>query len=460
MYYRLTYIATSDRPRLGDSVLCGNRPLNIGQNASCDVPIPQSSEHEPVMSATIVPAASGEAWHLVRRNDAQGILVNGEEVTIACPLSHGDKITVIDGQQQTKLRFSVYHDGNYDPSVGIIHTRRQGSKTAYVLAIAAAVMAAIAVIVGIIATRNNHDLRHIDLEPYNSSIYHITTDSVYLKVDTIINGEAQCVIIDAIALKDVAEGTCFLTDDGLFVTARHCIEPWLNDEQWDGVSFNKSMSPEVALAARAETANRLSGTTRYHLCSHCIISNGIERYEYFSTDFSMNKTRDQVVCLGTNDAPIYWRSIFPIANRRNMELGDAAYVQSDGLTGDIKLATLDELAQFDHQTDKDIAVIGFPLNDNDVTNVISKSYGNSQHLELDENGKPIGCIQMIASINPGNSGGPVMALIGGEVKAIGIVSKADGRATQGTFWAVPVTEVTNLMSNGGHAPDEDIIFRR
>ena len=459
MYYQLTYITTSDKSHIGESVLCGSKKLNIGQGPSCDVLIPESTDHEISTSATIIPSDDGKSWYIVRRNDVQSITINDENMLIAQTLCHGDIITIVDGYQSAKLRFTVHRDGNYDPSFGIIRKQRKG--TSRFLAILASLLALATVIIGIIAIRDRGDLRHVDLESLNASIYHITTDSVYLQADTIINGNACLVTIDAIALTDVAEGTCFLTNKGLFITARHCIEPWLNDEQWDGVAYNKSMSPEVALAARAETANRLSGAMRYHIFSHCIITNGIERYEYLSTDFHMNKSRDQVMCLGTCSIPIYWRTIFPIANRRDMELGDFAYVTSDGLIGDIQLATHEELAQFDRQTDKDIAVIGFPLNDNDVTNVISKSYGNSQHLELqDDNGAPIGCIQMIASINPGNSGGPVLALINGKVKAVGIVSKADGRATQGTFWAVPITEVSDLIANDGQAKDAGLIYRR
>ena len=250
--------------------MCGIKPLNIGQKASCDVAIPETMEHTPVVSATIIPNADGDSWRIVRRNDLQGITVNGEDVAIARPLAHGDEINITDGSENAKLRFTVHRDGNYNPSAGIIHNKRRDNLSR-IVAIVAAVLAIGAAIFGFIASRSSHDLRHVDLEPYNSSIYHITVDSIYLKVDTVINGQACQATIDAIALKDVAEGTCFLTDEGLFVTARHCIEPWLNDEQWDGI-HNESMSPEVALATRAETANRLSGTTKYHLCSHCIIS--------------------------------------------------------------------------------------------------------------------------------------------------------------------------------------------
>lgn len=42
---------------------------------------------------------------------------------------------------------------------------------------------------------------------------------------------------------------------------------------------------------------------------------------------------------------------------------------------------------------------------------------------------------------------------------IGIVSKADGQATQGTFWAVPSTEIVSLKQRGGNIIDT-LIFRR
>ena len=68
-------------------------------------------------------------------------------------------------------------------------------------------------------------------------------------------------------------------------------------------------------------------------------------------------------------------------------------------------------------------------------------------------------IQTDASINPGNSGGPVLAKIKDRIFVIGIVSKADGQATQGTFWVVPSTEIVSLKQRGGKIIDT-LIFRR
>ena len=73
---------------------------------------------------------------------------------------------------------------------------------------------------------------------------------------------------------------------------------------------------------------------------------------------------------------------------------------------------------------------------------------------------PTGCIKLSAPINRGNSGGPVFALIGDEMKVIGLVSKADGKADQGVFWAVPITEVVSMHRLGDIIEEDTVTFRR
>ena len=100
------------------------------------------------------------------------------------------------------------------------------------------------------------------------------------------------------------------------------------------------------------------------------------------------------------------------------------------------------------------------MNDNQEEGICAKAFGNSQNVELVKNDSEIaGCIQMSAPINPGNSGGPVLAKIQDRILVIGIVSKADGQATQGTFWAVPSTEIVSLKQRGGKII-ETLKFRR
>lgn len=461
MYYKLTYISSKIKEQIGDCILCGNKSLHIGQSTSCNLLLPDSDDFEPQLFATILPSKNNDGWYIVKRTDFFDVYVNGKPLVVSEILKNNDKLTFSDKKNTTCLNFKIVEDGEYDSASGILYRHHKTAKRIQLFSISLAIVA-IAVTVFSLFLNNRRDiLKYAKLDKYNQSIYHIATDSVYLICDTIIDGQKQEKIIKSIKLEHVGTGTCFLTEDSLFVTARHCIEPWINDEVWNGTENSANIPPEVNLAIQAETLNRLTGEKKYSVRAHCIISRELEKYSFYSTDFKMNKSRDQVLSLGSKNNPLYLRTIIPIANRRDMELGDFAYVKSDSISGNITMASIEDLKEFDRQNDKDIVVIGFPVNDNDVEEVVSKVFGNSQHIEFDENHRALlGCIQMTAPINKGNSGGPVFARVGREIKVIGIVSKADILAAQGTFWVVPISEVNYLIERGGKMEEDTLIFRR
>lgn len=468
MYFRLTYIASSDKDKRGDVFLNGNKPLAIGQGAACDVQLPDPGLYEPQVFVSILPKESDNGWLLVKRTDCCSVKVNGQEVRIAKALNQGDVLALSDDTVDEKFRFEVLDDGEFDGTRGFVYKRHHGNRhfmaVSIILSLLAVGVAAYSMLVS-----NRKDLRHIDLSRYSSSIYQVTVDSVYLVCDSMMDGSNRPQIVESIELQQAFVGTAFLsvdikTGDTLFVTARHCVEPWINDEQWDGVSDSARMSPEVRLAIMAETCNRYAGYDQYKLKAHCVLSKGLERHEYYSTDFFMNKSRDLVLRLGTPDKALYWRTIIPIAHRRDMELGDFAYVKVQHLNRSdavalVALADRDEMASLTQSGDRDVAVMGFPINDNDA-NKATVVYGNYMDLEVNDSIQTLdGCLKLSASINRGNSGGPVFALVGNEMRVIGIVSKADGRADQGLFWAVPVTEVT-YMHRQGDKIEEIETFRR
>ena len=468
MYFRLTYRTAVPSPsdptgtrRAGDSILCGQRQLDIGQLPSCDVRIPESDIYEPLLAASILPCHDGDGWYIVRRSDHLDIKVGSYPLEVAQVLATGDVLTISDGSHNTVLKFDIFTDSDYDEASGVVYHHRAKGISSPLLAVGMVLLAAGIVAVALLAGGKQDLLRHADFDRYTSSLYHIMTDSVYLVRDTVIDGRREEVVEQAIALQEVRSATCFLTTDGYFVTARHCVEPWVDNESWDGVAFSPSTPPEVRLSAMAETGNRLCGDNRYTVRAHCVVSSGLECYDYLSTDFIINRTRDLLLPLGTSHKPIYLRTIIPVAHKRDMELGDFAYLKApEGLEGQLTMASADELKAFDHQADKDIAVLGFPVNDNDAAEHVKNVFGNSQHIEYSPDGHPAGCIQMSAAINPGNSGGPILARIGGKIKVIGIVSKADMHAVQGTFWAVPISEVERMIADGNKAVEDTMLFIR
>ncbi len=467
MYCKLTYKVSADKHRKGDSVLCGMSPLNIGQTASCEVRLPLAQGgYEPELMATVVPLDDGKGWLVACRSETYAMFVNGERVAVASALEGGDEIAFYDCDAEqrnatliAKFSFETFEDGDYSTASGVTYKPKPTSRR-YLLA--TVLLTLVAMGVALAAWMKDDDLlRHEDFDAFSRYICPITTDSVYLVADTVVDGKRQEMIVDALCMENSARGTCFLTDSGFFVTARHCIEPWINDEGWDGKADVSLMTPALRLATWAETQNRLIGWAKYKLRSHCVIDFGMQQFEFYSTDFKINKSRDQVLCLGDENEPIYWRTIVPIASRRDMELGDVACVKVENIKGSISLATKEDLVSFDEADERDVVILGYPVNDNNTVNVLNKVDGVCQQLEWnDDTTSMVGCIQMSALVNSGNSGGPIFVRVGNDLKVIGIVSKSDTKAQQGTFWAVPSTEIVSLSTYNEEATADTLIFRR
>lgn len=460
MYYRLTFISSTDKGKTGDSILNSLKPIDIGQVSTCAVRLPVSEEYEPTVFATIQPLGK-EQWGIVRRSDNYDIKVNGKTLHTAQQLNNKDDIAFYDGTNTTVLRFETFTDGEYDASRGLVYTKHKASLKVFVACLLLT-LAALG-IAGFAVLRGSKDLRHSIPASYAKALYHITVDSVSLVETNDNNGKTTYRVLESVELQQAAVGTCFITESGLLVTARHCLEPWLDDTSWDGISLSSKMAPEVRLAVMAETAAQ-EGEGRYLVRSHCVISMGGYAKGFYSTDFKMDRSRDMVLQLGTEEQPLYWRTIFPIAHRRDMELGDFAYMKVPAeLKAEFALptASMQELEEFGKpEGDHDIAVMGYPVNDNDADDNAKTDFGNAQPLELDSLHHFLGCMQMTAPINRGNSGGPVLAFIKGKVKVVGIVSKADHRADQQTFWAVPITEVLDMHARGDKEKEDNTKFRR
>ena len=432
----------------------------IGQLPNCDVQLPVSDIYEPQVFAVILPREEASGWLLVRRTDHFGITIDGEPLHTAAPLKDNAVMAFDNGGCTTKLGVKIYKNGSLDDMGRVFNSRATAFRHA---AVWLTILLALSTL--LFLPRLMHEgrqLKKVDMGQYEASLFRIAVDSIYLTMDTLVGGQWQERLLASGELSGSHVGTCFLTKEGYFVTARHCLEPWLDDDAWDGSALNSKTPIEIRLAAQAETWNRAEGANRYHVKSRCIISNEQENYEFYSTEFGMNKSRDQILRLGSDRNPIYWRTITPLASRRDMELGDFAYVKAPtGVAGSLEAATMTDMLRFKTQGDKDIAVLGFPVSDHGVASHMSIVYGNCQQFDFDSvDDTRRGCMMMTAPVNRGNSGGPVLAYVGKRVMVIGIVSKADAQASQETFWAVPITEVVQSRKAEVDGEADTLIFRR
>ena len=458
MYYRLTYCKAQKKGKVGDSVLCGYRPLTIGQLPSCDLIIGGESVYEPQEFATILPVDGGEGWYVVCRSDSHEVMLNGKKLSVAATLKNGDMLSFSEGGVETVLKFNTFEDGDYDSSTGIVYkTHRSHSLLTTIISLFSLLI--VALVASKVYFSNNRDVKLDDINPHRESVWRIVADSVYLMTDTLIDGQIVKVAIDSVSLEMETTGTCFLTADSLLVTARHCIEPWINDMGGD-LTVNWDLMPsEVQLAIKAETLNQELLTHKYSLRTHCVIydnKDAIERSCY-SDDFFMNKTRDKILTVGDIDNPMFLRTIFPIAQRRNMELGDFAYMRFDR-QGTIQLADIEDIRRlWADEDNRSIMLWGYPKTDRSEITIVNKE-GNLQGVQYDMDSIPSECLQMSPTVDPGFSGGPVFASIDGTVKVIGIVSKADANSQHDTFWAVPSSEVTTMHREWNDKVEDDGLF--
>lgn len=465
MYYRLTYIASSSKERRGDFIQNGNKPLNIGQGTSSEVRLPDSDMYEPQVFATILQREDLDGWYLIRRTDSHHVSINGSEVEVAQVLCQGDLLSFSDGTTKTELKFETFDDGEYDANSGIVYKKHKGNKRLFFAIFIVALMALGVSAIAMFQNQQKTNIRDIDLIPYTDYVYRINVDTVYLLHHVSNEGQSYLDTLESIELEKNAVGTAFLTDSGLMVTARHCIEPWIDDTEWDGSLNAKQLSPEMRLALRAETGNKTEGDRTYIVCSHCVITKGLERYEFYSTDFFMNKSRDLILRLGERNSPQYWRTITPVANKRDMELGDFAYVRIDTLAGKSKLtlANRSEMKELGKSgIRRELEIVGFPLLDNDYQEGVKVIPGRVMTLDQHQKDSKYseGCIPLSADINRGNSGGPVLTMIGKEVRVIGIVSRVDAHADESVFWAVPSTEIQNLREHNDIIKEDFSTYRR
>lgn len=403
----------------------GNSPLTIGQMEGCDVLIRNHSQYEDVAFAKILPNKNNDGWHIVKVSHYYPILINGNELNRVHYLNDGDVIE-IKGHQ---FKFNIREGEQTAPNITHIH---KTGKAVW------GIIAAICIILTYVGYQlyDNQKERITDAmkSEIMASIFTTRVDSLQL---------IYCdSVVDTYTYAYSPVGTAFLTTGSLIVTARHCIQPWLNmvlPHEYANIPAMTEWPIEKALFA--ETENQLSGEANWRIVSYITLTDEEgNSLSISSEDFRMKYDSDDIVELGSYDEPKYWRSISHRYSRRDMMLGDIAVAKSDKV-GNIAVVDKSELRKLLNHRGVKLTFVGHP--ESSVNGSLLDFKSDELRLPLEEMTECQGRIFLLAhegGLTPGFSGGPVIVRDGSGFKAVGVVSVVDERNGNRSY-SVPTSEI-------------------
>ena len=219
-----------------------------------------------------------------------------------------------------------------------------------------------------------------------------------------------------------SSGTGFLLKDGRFVTARHCVEPWL-------------FGGDIELNVMNESYDNVTVWSE-------IKAYGVKNDDFTlrSSDFTIDRSMDVMLNAGTDD----------YGNPMKMRLA-YYYEYTDPETGEVtkygdirmggtdwavartaKRGTIEGDANLSASLTQgtEVHVLGFPagLGAGDGQSRIEPIYNK---MNVARNGlNRQGCIMVSQGVAHGNSGGPVFSVKDGRIYAVAIVSKLESATQQ------------------------------
>ena len=443
-YYTLRFMHDDAMHRRGEKMLNAKNELRIGHSHECDLRLPNATPTEDTTLAVIVPDEGGESWRLVRLSPYRQheVRVNGMPVAHVHRLADGDRIG-FEGQRQ-ELQFNIRHDDMYNSQGLVMKT----SMPRWTIALLVAVPVILFAVLFAMMRNANAQLMDDSLaDKAKESVYKLQADSVWLVA--ISNGDTIKLRSHSFSADNQTTiGTAFLTSDSMLITARHCLEPWLNDPVAPTVSDTTELSSlPVRWAMVAETANQNEGREVMGLVTFVSLwkdgDNNAPVARLRSTDFTMNKTRDEIIETGDYDHELFWRSILARHRRTDMTLGDIAWmkVSPHGLglpQSVIRRANGNDLKQTLAKTGRKLYFMGFPSSQERGFEKCDDEL--RQPVRIGDDGLPDAVLAHNGDIRPGFSGGPVMIADGGTAIVVGVVSVVDQVSDQRKY-SVPVTEI-------------------
>lgn len=406
-----------------------NAVVIVGQTSGCDLRIPNHTQYEDVVMAKIVPDVEANEWHIVRLTHYYPILINGIPMHRVHYLKDGDNIEFLDAS----YKFSLSEGDLAFPSLTYV-----GNSRKLIWGICAA-FAVLAVVIGfLIFDRKSETLSSAQRTEIAESMYLLRVDSLHL-----MRGDT---LVESYVYASAPTGSAFLTTDSLLVTARHCLQPWLNAVLPEDYATIPSLTDwPVSKALLAETQNQLNDSSDWRIVSFISLSSSADAENVRNTltltsdQFTIPTDHDEIIELGDYNSSYYWRSISHRYNREDMMLGDIAYAHFDR-AGSIPLASEKEIRD-NLMPGTRLTFVGFPESSLGTPRLDFKT-DELHHSLRDVNNMPgeLFLLTHDGHLSHGFSGGPVLVRFGIGYKAVGIISLTDAKNDSRSY-SVPTTRL-------------------
>lgn len=451
-YYSLRFEHDDAFHKAGGRIFNADNTLYIGQTEACDIRLGNESQYEDAVIAVIEKRSDDKGWKLISVSPYKEheVRVNGTPINTLHFLSNGDRIAFA-GQRQ-ELTFNIREDGMYT-SKGIVAIGKRNNRPV----IAWLVVISLALVGFALHQLNTGSMSQRMIKSAMQSVYQIKVDSIQLMAHY---GDST-VVRHTVHLHD-EYGTAFLTTDGSLVTARHCIEPWLNLPEETHMDTSCSGTPlHIRMALEAVTRNIIAesedDSTRWEMVSYCSLRkpevNDSILLCVTSTEFVMNDSRDQILEFGDFKHQYFWRSIKVRPHRTDMMLGDIAFLPNANSllhrNGTIKMASKERVTKLCRKVNRDLIIVGRTTSDmGDKQLQSSKAQLIHQIAEANcRDGFPDIVIVHNGNISQGFSGGPVMTRFGlFDWCVIGVVSVTD-QNIDNWYYSVPISEIERIRNS-------------
>ena len=408
-HYSIRFKSQDTLHKKGDVLHVGESVLYIGQTAECGLQIAPHPDYADTCYAVIVKDESGDYWHIIRQEEHADITVNGMPLKLASRLQDRDLLKF----DRTIVQFCIEH-GN-PPTTAYVPNKPNwamwSAMVVFFLMLAGVV---------IFLVENNK-------KP--SAVFKHEIESLCkIEADTLLVISSQQDTLEILRADHPSVGTGFITEDGYFVTARHCVEFWLAYENELKPNLYDIKSPIVRRAIDAEMDSTIRLVARVKVTSH----DGKQTWHLCSDDFTMDKSRDDVNDYGDFETAYLWRSVVSQYEKRDAELGDVAVMKWPYGKGTVKL----EKPDASQTKETHLYGFGYPQSEGRQEAAFSSNDG----LVYQDQRTPKECFICEKGFDPGFSGSPVLSRKNGGV-AVGIVSRSDGRHTL----IVPVSQIYHLI---------------